>query len=58
MGSILGWTNVPRYPFLEEQSIGSILALFIIVLWAGRRYFKDILLRVIGLSRVDDSNEL
>lgn len=57
MGSILGWTNVPRYPFLEEQSIGSILALFFIVLWAGRRYFKDILFRIIGLSKIDDSNE-
>lgn len=57
MGSILGWLSVPRYPFLEEQATGSILALCVISLWTGRKYFKDVFLRVIGLSKTDDSKE-
>ncbi|MGB9596065.1 MAG: DUF6785 family protein [Candidatus Poribacteria bacterium] len=57
VGSIFGWLSIPRYPFLEEQSIGSILAISVISLWISRKYFKDIFLRVIGLSNIDDSKE-
>ncbi|MEK7398157.1 MAG: DUF6785 family protein [Candidatus Poribacteria bacterium] len=57
MGSILGWLSVPRYPFLEEQATGSILALCVISLWISRKYFKDVFLRIIGLSKTDDSKE-
>jgi len=57
MGSIFGLLTVPRFPFLEEQATGSILAISLIALWAGRNYFKEVFLKIIGISKLDDSGE-
>ena len=57
MGRILGWGSVPRFPFFEEQSTGSMLALCVIAIWAGRRHFIEVFKKIIGRSQIDDSNE-
>jgi hypothetical protein len=57
IGSILGWNNVPRFPFFEEQSTGSIFALCIIAIWAGRRHFIEVFWKILGRSQIDDSQE-
>ena len=52
--SALGYRNVYTY----EQSIGAWVALGLIPLWMGRRYFWQMIRKIIGLkSTVDDSSE-
>jgi hypothetical protein len=57
---ILGW-NIAAYggfPYGEQQSIGAFLAIMGVVLWLDRRYLREVLRRVIGISsRLDDSGE-
>ncbi|MBD3180864.1 hypothetical protein GF312_01130 [Candidatus Poribacteria bacterium] len=56
-GRIMGWGNIPRYPFFGEQATGAMLALCVVALWASRSHLKDVFLKVIGRSKLDDSNE-
>ncbi len=52
--SALGLRNVYTY----EQSIGAWIALGLIPLWMGRRYFWQMIRRIVGLkSSVDDKSE-
>jgi len=56
-GRIMGWGNVPRYPFFGEQATGAVFALCAIALWASRHHIKEVLLKAIGRSEIDDSEE-
>ncbi len=56
-GRMMGWGNIPRYPFFGEQATGAVIALCVIALWAGRSHFKEVFLRIIGRSKMDDSKE-
>ena len=56
-GRIMGWGTIPRYPFFGEQATGAVLALCVISLWAGRGHLKEVLLKIIGKSKIDDSKE-
>jgi len=56
-GRMMGWGNIPRYPFFGEQATGAVIALCFIALWAGRSHFKEVFLRIIGKSKMDDSKE-
>jgi hypothetical protein len=56
-GRIMGWGNIPRYPFFGEQATGAMLALFVIALWSSRNHLKEVLLKVLGRSSIDDSAE-
>jgi len=56
-GRIVGWESVPRYPFFEEQSIGSMLSICVIALWAGRTYFKDVLRQIFHRAEPKSSRE-
>ena len=52
--SAMGFNNVYTY----EQSIGAWVALGLIPLWMGRRYFWQMIRKIIGLkSTIDDSSE-
>ena len=56
-GRMMGWGSIPRFPFFGEQATGAVLALSVIALWAGRGHFKEVFLRIIGKSKMDDSKE-
>ena len=58
MGQALGWYSLPGYPFQIFQAIGGVIAIFIMVIITGRRYFKEVLKRIVGMrSSLDDSDE-
>ena len=61
---IVGFRGIPRFPYANEQAFGTYIGLLAFALWAGRSYFKAIivhLLQGIGLldskRQVDDSDE-
>lgn len=53
-----GWGDSYGAPYADEQTIGSVFALFLILVWLDRRYLLQVMRRTIGLpSRADDSEE-
>ena len=57
-GRIVGWESVPRYPFFEEQAIGSVLAICVISIWASRLHLKDVFRQIIKGTDVDTKEPL
>ena len=40
--SVLGLRNMPGFPFVEHQTSGAYLGLFVIAAWASRRYIAEV----------------
>jgi hypothetical protein len=49
ISALAGWSRIPRFPFMQEQSFGAYIGVGLFALWAGRRYFAAVARR---LSRV------
>ena len=43
VGSVAGVTNLPHFPYAEAQVRGGWLALLVVVIWIGRRYFLNVI---------------
>ena len=57
-GKAAGFYSIPYYPFQSHQAIGSVVAIVVIALWAGRKHFRQIIRRIFGLKTgLDDSTE-
>jgi hypothetical protein len=57
-GKAAGFYTIPYYPFQPHQATGAVIAIVIMVTWAGRKHFREIAKRLVGVSStVDDSNE-
>ena len=50
IGGVLGWSGIPRFPFVSEQGSGAYLALGAFALWASRKHLAQI---ASGLLRGD-----
>ena len=58
LGSILGLRSIPRFPYINEQSIGAYVALGILAIWVSRRHLFEVFRTAFYRSPdVDDSNE-
>ncbi|MFC1717320.1 DUF6785 family protein [Candidatus Poribacteria bacterium] len=58
VSSILGFRNLPDFPYVDEQSFGAYLALFVIAVFATRNHLKRVFLKIITNTQdVDDSHE-
>lgn len=58
IASILGLRNMPGFPYVDEQSFGAYLGLFIIAIIATRSHLKRVLLKIFtNTQEVDDSEE-
>ena len=57
VGNIMGWRNLPRFPYFNEQALGVYVALLVFVLWIGRVHFKGLVRHLLGSSSLDDSRE-
>ena len=57
IGNIMGWRNLPRFPYFNEQALGVYVALLVFVLWIGRVHFKGLVRHLLGSSSLDDSRE-
>lgn len=56
LGSVFG-VNMPGYPFSDQQILGSYLGITLVTLWIGRKPFWEVLKKVVGKSKIDDSDE-
>jgi len=58
IGAMVGWNNIPEYPFFGEQATGAMIGLCVLALYLGRRHFIEVIKKVIGLrSTLDDTHE-
>lgn len=44
----LGWTDIPRFPFISEQAFGAYAMFCLYGLWTGRRFFLGLLRSTLG----------
>ena len=56
-GAITGWSNIPGYPFLGQQSMGAVLGICIIALVSINRHLRDVIKKVFLGTGIDDSRE-
>ncbi len=53
----VGWGNLPRAPWIDEQSFAAYLALAGFCLWSSRKHIAAALASVLGRRRMDDAQE-
>ena len=61
VGDMMGWQNLPRFPYAAEQGFGVYLGLLVFALWIGRSHFIGLVRHLFTASRsrfqLDDSRE-
>lgn len=58
MGSMTGVSSVPGFPFFGEQGTGALLALVVVILWAGRRHLASVFTNIFRSQKTpEDANE-
>ena len=57
MGSYLGLSSLPGFPYPMAQVRGVWIGLLLFALWGGRKHFARVFLKAFTGSGVDDSNE-
>ncbi|MFC1715228.1 DUF6785 family protein [Candidatus Poribacteria bacterium] len=58
VGSMMGWYSLPGYPFQPYQAIGAVIAIFVMSIFTGRHYLRDVLKLILGMrADMDDSGE-
>jgi len=53
----VGWGDLPRAPWIDEQSFAAYIALAGSCLWASRKHIRAALSSVFGHKQIDDSGE-
>jgi hypothetical protein len=56
LGSVMGWRNLPRFPYANEQGFGAYIGLLGFALWSGRSHFRS-LAHHLFRPQLDDSRE-
>ena len=51
IGDMMGWRNLPRFPYAAEQGFGVYMGLLIFALWIGRSHFIGLLRHLFTSSR-------
>ncbi len=61
VGDMMGWQNLPRFPYAAEQGFGVYLGLLVFALWIGRSHFIGVVRHLFASSKsrfqLDDSRE-
>ena len=57
LGNIMGWRNLPRFPYFNEQGFGVYVGLLGFALWTGRIHFKGLVRHLLRSSSLDNSRE-
>ncbi|MDP6598652.1 MAG: hypothetical protein QGI86_22685 [Candidatus Poribacteria bacterium] len=42
VSSLVGWRQIPSFPFANEQAMGAALSFFILIFWLNRKYLLEI----------------
>ena len=57
LASALGWHSVPEFPYVEQQTTGAYLGLFLIALWMTRHHLKRVFSAAIRDKRGEATDE-
>jgi hypothetical protein len=58
IAAALGWTQIPRFPYVNEQSFGAYMGICLFAIWASRRHFRNIIAHLFSSKvEVDDEGE-
>ena len=57
VGSMTGWSSSSGFPYSADRAFGATVSLIMFMVWVGRHHLKDVLLKILGRSEVDDSSE-
>jgi hypothetical protein len=49
--AMLGYDQIPRFPYLNEQVFGSLMGIFVFAVWASRRYLVSMLKSILSDSK-------
>ena len=54
----LGWNQIPRFPYINEQAFGAYMGICLFALWASRRHLRNVLNNLLtGQGEMDDADE-
>jgi len=54
----LGWNQIPRFPYVNEQSFGAYMGICLFAIWASRKHIANILVHLFtGRGEADDAGE-
>ncbi len=53
----VGWDTIPNFPYVNEQSFGAYMGIFIFALIMSRRHIISVWKAFIGLEKIDDEGE-
>ncbi|MCX6374669.1 MAG: hypothetical protein NTU88_01270, partial [Armatimonadetes bacterium] len=54
----LGWNQIPRFPYINEQSFGAYMGICLFAFWASRKYIRELVVDLYtGRGQMDDEDE-
>ena len=58
IAAMQGWNQIPRFPYVNEQSFGAYMGICLFAIWSGRKHFSRILANFFtGKGDLDDASE-
>ncbi len=51
LADAVGWKSIPRFPYLNEQTVGAFIGLIFFFAWTGKRHFKAVIQNALNLGR-------
>lgn len=53
-----GWNQIPRFPYVNEQSFGAYMGIFVFAMWASRQHISNVINHMFsGRGEMDDEGE-
>ncbi|MCL6519979.1 MAG: hypothetical protein K6T99_09105 [Armatimonadetes bacterium] len=52
-----GWNQIPRFPYINEQSFGAYMGICLFAIWASRKHVASVLSSLFLKKEVDDEGE-
>lgn len=54
----LGWNQIPRFPYINEQSFGAYMGICLFAFWSSRKYIRELVVDLYtGRGKMDDEDE-
>lgn len=58
LAAALGWSEIPRFPYVNEQSFGAYMGICLFAIWASRQHFHNLIANLFSdKARADDEGE-
>ncbi len=58
ISAMMGWNQIPRFPYVNEQSFGAYMGIFAFAIWAGRKHIRNVVTNLVSSEHsMDDEGE-